>query len=184
MLKTNNCFLALCTNFNSCWNWWSPASPQACSPLPFTAGMSLQESPIKAWCLINTDVEKKCLSSSTFFFLNSHRNYEKQKLKKKTKTVYQQQKKLNKRWLSWRTPKYSVWEMYSSLGAKNPSVYYVLLSYSRCNPILYLLELLREQKDTAGIKHQGSMVKNLCDAVWWTYFGKHGNLPSFSSYHS
>lgn len=85
VLKTNNCFLALCTNFNSCWNWWSPASPQACSPLPFTAGMSLQESPIKAWCLINTDVEKKCLSSSTFFFLNSHRNYEKQKLKKKPK---------------------------------------------------------------------------------------------------
>lgn len=21
VLKTNNCFLALCTNFNSCWNW-------------------------------------------------------------------------------------------------------------------------------------------------------------------
>lgn len=51
------------------------------------------------------------------------------------------------------TPKYNVWETSSSSGVKSPSVYYVLLLHSRCNPILNLLELLREWKATVGIKH-------------------------------
>lgn len=39
---------------------------------------------------------------------------------------------------------------------KNPSIYCILLFYSRYHSILNLLELLREEKDTVGIKHQGS----------------------------
>lgn len=53
---------------------------------------------------------------------------------------------------------------------KNPSIYCILLFYSRYNSILNLLELLREEKDTVGIKHQG-LVVNLFGAAWQTCFG-------------